>query len=95
MNARHVNVFPGLRTYDTQRYQSTHVQGGTILGTSPETSVVNTLGQHWQADNLFVLGGSAFPQGGSANPTPTILALTYRTADAVVERYLKTRGPLE
>jgi gluconate 2-dehydrogenase alpha chain len=95
MNARHVNVFPGLRAYDAQRYQSTHVQGGTILGTSPETSVVNTLGQHWQADNLFVLGGSAFPQGGSANPTPTILALTYRTADAVVDRYVKTRGLLE
>jgi choline dehydrogenase-like flavoprotein len=35
------------------------------------------------------LGGSAFPQQGSANPTPTILALTSRTADAVVSRYLK------
>jgi len=95
MNATHVNVFPGLGRYDTQRYQSTHVQGGTILGTSPENSVVNTYGQHWDAENLFVLGGSLFPSAGAANPTPTILALTYRTADALVEKYLKSGGRLE
>lgn len=95
MKATHVNAFGGLGSYDTTRYQSTHVQGGTILGTSPENSVVNTYGQHWDAENLFVLGGSLFPQAGSANPTPTILALTYRTADAVIQRYLKTGGRLE
>lgn len=89
MGGKEVHGFPGLGNYDTRRYQSTHVQGGTILGTSPETSVVNTHGQHWQATNLFVLGGSTFPHAGGANPTPTILALTYRTADAVVDRYLK------
>ena len=33
-------------------------------------------------------------QNASANPTPTILALTYRTADAIVDRYLKTPRPL-
>ena len=76
------------------RYQSTHVQGGTIMGKSPETSVVNTYLQHWQAPNLFVLGASSLPHEGSANPTPTVLALTYRTADAVVDRYLKKPGLL-
>jgi len=95
MGAKEVHAFPGLRKYDARRYQSTHVQGGTILGSSPESSVVNTYGQHWQAANLFVLGGSTFPQAGAANPTPTILALTYRTADAVVERYVKRPGRLE
>jgi gluconate 2-dehydrogenase alpha chain len=94
MGAKEVNVFPGLRNYDARRYQSTHVQGGTILGSSPESSVVNTYGQHWQAENLFVLGGSLFPSAGAANPTPTILAMTYRTADAVAERYVKRPGAL-
>ena len=94
MGAKEVRAFPGMRKYDARRYQSTHVQGGTILGTSPENSVVNTDGQHWQAANLFVLGASLFPQAGGANPTPTILALTYRTADAVVERFLKKPEPL-
>jgi len=41
-----------------------------------------------------VLGASAFPQQGAANPTPTILALTLRTADAIVDRYTKTPGSL-
>jgi predicted CoA-binding protein len=36
-----------------------------------------------------VLGASTFPNADSANPTPTILALTYRTADAIFDRYLK------
>jgi gluconate 2-dehydrogenase alpha chain len=94
MGAKEVHAFPGLRNYDARRYQSTHVQGGTILGTSPENSVVNTYGQHWRAANLFVLGGSTFPHAGGANPTPTILAVAYRTADVVVERYLKKPGPL-
>jgi gluconate 2-dehydrogenase alpha chain len=44
--------------------------------------------------NLFVLGGSALPSQGAANPTPTILAFTYRTADAIADRYLKKPGML-
>lgn len=80
--------------YDARRYQSTHLQGGTIMGTSREHSVVNTYGQHWQAPNLFVLGASMFPDNGSANPTPSILAFTYRTADAIVNQYLKNPAAL-
>ena len=48
--------------------------------------------QHWQVPNLWVAGGSAFPQNGSGNPTLTILATTLRAADALVERYLKKPG---
>jgi gluconate 2-dehydrogenase alpha chain len=94
MGAKEILPFPGLRNYDATRYQSTHVQGGTIMGSSPDHSVVNPFLQHWQFSNLFILGGSTFPQNAAANPTPTILALTYRTADAIVERYLKNAGPL-
>jgi len=89
MGAREVTPFPGLRSYDTTRYQTTHVQGGAIMGNSPDNSVVNPYLQHWQIPNLFVLGASSFPQNASANPTPTVLALTYRTADAIVDRYVK------
>lgn len=94
MGAREINPFSGLRHYDSTRYQSTHVQGGTIMGNSPSHSVVNPFLQHWQLPNLFILGGSTFPQNASANPTPTILAFVYRTADALVNRYLKNPGPL-
>jgi len=94
MGAREINPFSGLRSYDSTRYQTTHVQGGTIMGASPAHSVVSSYLQHWQLPNLFILGGSAFPQNGSANPTPTILALVYRTADAIIDRYLKHPGSL-
>jgi gluconate 2-dehydrogenase alpha chain len=63
--------------------------GGAIMGSSPDRSVVNPYLQHWRVPNLFVLGASSFPQNASANPTPTVLAITYRTADTIVERYLK------
>jgi gluconate 2-dehydrogenase alpha chain len=94
MGAQEINPFSVLRHYDATRYQSTHVQGGTIMGNSPAHSVVNPYLQHWQLPNLFILGGSTFPQNASANPTPTILAFVYRTADTLVNRYLKNPGPL-
>jgi gluconate 2-dehydrogenase alpha chain len=94
MGAKEVSPGAPYGHYDARRYQSTHVQGGTIMGASPEHSVVNTFGQHWQAPNLFVMGASTFANNGSANPTPSVLAFTFRTADAVVDRYLKTPGTL-
>lgn len=89
MGAKEIIPFQGLQSYDATRYQTTHVQGGTIMGSSPDHSVINPYLQHWQVPNLFVLGASAFPQNASANPTHTILALAYRTADAIVNRYLE------
>jgi gluconate 2-dehydrogenase alpha chain len=94
MGAKEITPFPGLRHYDATRYQGTQVHGGTIIGSSAETSVVNPYLQHWQVPNLFVLGGSVFPQKPVAGPTLTILAQTLRTADAVIDRYLKRPGLL-
>jgi gluconate 2-dehydrogenase alpha chain len=48
--------------------------------------------QHWEFSNLFVVGSSAFPPQGGDNPTPTILALAYGTADPIVSRYSKSPG---
>jgi gluconate 2-dehydrogenase alpha chain len=83
-----------LERYTTTQYQSTHVNGGVIMGESPETSVVNSYLQHWQVSNLFVAGGSAFPQNGSGNPTMTIMAIALRCADALIDRYVKKPGSL-
>ena len=94
MGAREITPFPGLRRYDATRYQSTHIQGGAIMGASPGSSTVNTYMQHWQVPNLFVIGASGWPQNPSVNPTLTALALSYRTADAIVARYWKRPGSL-
>jgi gluconate 2-dehydrogenase alpha chain len=95
MGAKEFSPSPGLASYDTRTYQSSHLQGGTIMGKSPENSVVNSHLQHWQVSNLFLLGGSTFPQSSSARPTLAILALCCRTADAIIERYLKAPAPLQ
>jgi gluconate 2-dehydrogenase alpha chain len=80
--------------YSTVYYQSTHLQGGAIMGSSPQNSVVNPWLQHWDVSNLWVTGGSTFPQSEGAAPTLTILATAYRAADAFVNRYLKKAGAL-
>ncbi|MBI3666343.1 MAG: GMC family oxidoreductase [Acidobacteria bacterium] len=89
-----INLSPPLGRYTVTRYQGTHIQGGVIMGGSPERSVVNPYLQHWRTPNLWVVGASAFPQNGSGNPTLTVLALTYRAADAFVDRYSKRPGAL-
>jgi gluconate 2-dehydrogenase alpha chain len=72
-----------------------HHEGGTRMGSDPKTSVVNRYGQSWDVPNLFVVGSSTFPTMGSGfNPTLTIQALAYLTADAIVNRYRKNPGPL-
>ncbi|MET0365808.1 MAG: GMC family oxidoreductase [Sphingobium sp.] len=75
-------------------YQSTHNTGGTIMGADPRISVVNRYLQSWDADNLFILGASVFPQNTSYNPTGTVGALAYWATDAIVNRYLKAPGAL-
>lgn len=74
-------------------YQGGHYAGGVAMGDDPATSAVNSYLQMWEMDNLFVVGGSAFPQFGGHHPTPTIAALAYRAAEGI-EKYLEDRGPL-
>jgi gluconate 2-dehydrogenase alpha chain len=80
--------------YDTTVYQTTHVNGGTIMGSDPHHSVVNNWLQMWDFENVFVVGASAFPQNACFNPTGTVGALAYRAADGLVNRYFKKPGPL-
>ena len=85
---------PSRTPYDVTRYQSTHIQGGTIMGTSPTSSVVTPFLQHWDLPDVWVLGASTFPQNPSHNPTLTALALTTWAADALIGKYLKNPGKL-
>jgi gluconate 2-dehydrogenase alpha chain len=70
-----------------------HAHGGAIMGVSPDTSVVNPYLQHWRMPNLWVVGGSALPQG-EEHLTLTVAALAYRAADAFIDRYVKRPGAL-
>ncbi|MCW1928624.1 GMC family oxidoreductase [Bhargavaea beijingensis] len=79
--------------YDIVPYQTTHNTGGTIMGADPETSVVNNYLQHWDMDNLFVIGAGNFPHNGGYNPTGTVGALAYRCAEGII-KYSKEGGSL-
>jgi choline dehydrogenase-like flavoprotein len=84
----------GFHHYNAGQYITTHIQGGAIMGSSSDQSVVNPWLQHWKMPNLFVVGSSSFPQNSSANPTLTIVAVSHRAADGLIDHYLKKPGPL-
>jgi gluconate 2-dehydrogenase alpha chain len=79
---------PRKAPFDTRPYQTTHITGGTIMGTDPKTSVVSPHLQHWDAHNLFVAGASVYPHNSGYNPTGPLAALALRLGDDVV-RYSK------
>ena len=61
---------------------------------NPKSSVANRYSQSWDIPNLFIVGGSTHPSIGGFNPTLTMQAVAYLTADAIVNRYQKSPGPL-
>ncbi|WLP88442.1 GMC family oxidoreductase [Gordonia sp. NB41Y] len=69
--------------YDTVPYQNSHATGGAIMGQDPRTSVVDPHLACWEARNLWVVGSSAFPNAGAANPTVTVGALALRASRAI------------
>lgn len=93
MNPKVVTSKPNGKDYNIVPYQTTHTTGGTITGTSPDDSVVNSYLQHWDAENLFVVGAGNFPHNGGCNPTGTVGALGYRCAEGIL-KYAKKGGSL-
>jgi gluconate 2-dehydrogenase alpha chain len=90
-----IKASPRTGPYTLNIYQTTHNTGGTAMGADPATSVVNRYCQSWDVPNVFVGGGaSVFPQNHGYNPTGTVGALAYWTADAIRDRYLRNPGPL-
>jgi gluconate 2-dehydrogenase alpha chain len=82
------------RSPDNGGAPASHHEGGTRMGSDPKTSVMNRYGQTWDIPNLFVIGSSTFPTMSGFNPTLTIQALAYMSADAIANRYRKSPGPL-
>lgn len=94
MGGKPVEELPRTQPFTTTAYQSTHNTGGAVMGTDPATSVVNRYCQSWDVPNVFVVGACNYPQNSSYNPTGTLGALIYWTADAIKTKYLKNPGHL-
>ncbi|MDN7228888.1 GMC family oxidoreductase [Planococcus liqunii] len=79
--------------FNVNKDTNTHNTGGVIMGSDPETSALNSYLQMWDAENVFVVGASAFPHNSSFNPTGTLGALSYRAAEGI-QKYIKEGGSL-
>jgi choline dehydrogenase-like flavoprotein len=64
-----------------------HELGTARMGKDPKTSVLNKFNQSWDVKNLFVIDGASFVTSANQNPTLTILALTMRACDKIVDEY--------
>lgn len=87
MNPTWMSTQAELEPFNIRDYQSTHINGGAVMGTDPGNSVTNRYGQVWDTPNVFVTGSALYPQNPGANPSATLSALAYMTGEALVERY--------
>ena len=63
-----------------------HEVGGALMGSDPKKSVTNAWGQTWDVPNLFITDGAVFASNADKNPTLTIMALSWRASDHILER---------
>jgi glucose dehydrogenase len=67
-----------------------HIMGTCRMGDDPKQSVVDKFLRAHDHKNLYVVGSSTFPTGGTANPTLTIAALSLRTAKHMLDNEFKS-----
>jgi len=66
-----------------------HEVGTTRMGNDPKKSVVNKFNQAHEVKNLFVVDGGPFVSQADKNPTWTILALSMRASEFIIDELKK------
>ena len=79
-------------TWAGRAIPTSHLHGGTIMGTGAANSVVDSYGQCHELPNLYVAGPSIFPTEGASNPTYTILAMSLRGAEQLAAKWGTVAG---
>jgi choline dehydrogenase-like flavoprotein len=74
------------------RVVSAHVMGGCGMASKPSEGVVDSLGRHFQLENVSVHDGSVFPTSLGANPQLSIYALAGRSATALAAALKRARA---
>jgi choline dehydrogenase-like flavoprotein len=62
-----------------------HEVGTARMGSDKKTSVLNQWNQTWDAKNVFVTDGACYASIGCQNPTLTMMAITARACDHIVD----------
>jgi choline dehydrogenase-like flavoprotein len=65
---------------------SIHEVGTARMSANPKDGVLNSFCQTHDIPNLYVFGGNAFPSTGDKHPTLTMMALTARGCDHLIEQ---------
>jgi choline dehydrogenase-like flavoprotein len=68
---------------------SIHEMGTAHMGRDPKTSVLNQFNQSWDVKNLFVVDAASFASGTHKNPTLTIVALSWRASEYLLDEMKK------
>jgi choline dehydrogenase-like flavoprotein len=63
-----------------------HEVGTTRMGNDPKKSVTNKFQQLHDVENVFIVDGGPFVSQADKNPTWTILALSWRTSEHIIEQ---------
>ena len=71
---------------------STHAYGGTRMGNNSQTNVVDQWGFAHEVPNLGILGASTMGTSGARNPTLTVQALAWRTAEYLANNWRSVVG---
>ena len=66
-----------------------HEVGTARMGNDPKKSVLNSYNQTHDVKNLFVTDGACFVSSACQNPTLTMMAITARACDHLIERFKK------
>ncbi|MFW9928046.1 MAG: GMC family oxidoreductase N-terminal domain-containing protein [Candidatus Thorarchaeota archaeon] len=66
-----------------------HLMGGCVMGNDPKTSVVNENFQVHRHPNIFISDSSIFPNAPGINPALTIMALTEKASNIVINQFKK------
>lgn len=65
-------------------YGAGHVVGTHRMGPDSKTSVVDANQRSHDISNLWVVGSGSFPTVCTANPTLTLMALAFKSADSII-----------
>jgi len=66
-----------------------HELGTARMGNDPKKSVLNTFNQTHDVKNLFLMDGASFVSSACQNPTLTMMAVTVRACDHLIDRFRK------
>jgi glucose dehydrogenase len=83
-------------TYRGQNYHyygAGHVVGTHRMGDDPYKSVVDASQRSHDVQNMWVVGSGSFPTVATANPTLTLMALAFKSADSIISALGSSAGP--